>query len=78
MLLNCMDNNPAKSVGISFPSDFLKIIDKDRGDVPRSKYIINILRKTYVSKIDDKIILKKLNSLEFKTGNLPSSEFTNP
>jgi hypothetical protein len=33
------------SVGISFPKEFLKIIDIDRGDIPRSKYIIKFLKR---------------------------------
>lgn len=38
-----MDNH--KNAGISFPVELLERIDKERGDVPRSKYVIRILEK---------------------------------
>jgi hypothetical protein len=33
------------SVGISIPTDILLIIDKERGDISRSRYILRILQK---------------------------------
>jgi hypothetical protein len=35
------------SVGISIPTDILLIIDKERGDISRSRYILRILQKTF-------------------------------
>ncbi len=32
-----------KSAGISFPLRILDTIDKERGDIPRSKYVLRIL-----------------------------------
>jgi hypothetical protein len=33
------------SVGISFPIETLKKIDEERGDVPRSKYLLKIIER---------------------------------
>jgi hypothetical protein len=67
------------SVGISFDKDILEKIDKERGDIPRSKYIIKFLKREYTTKNTGKISRNKLNSLEGKTTNLHhSSEFSNP
>jgi hypothetical protein len=33
--------------GISLPTEMMKKIDIDRGDVPRSRYILRILEKQY-------------------------------
>ena len=38
------------SVGISFPKEFLTRIDIDRGDIPRSKYIVKVLEKIFSTK----------------------------
>jgi hypothetical protein len=35
------------SVGISFPENFLKKIDMERGDITRSRYIIKFLEEKY-------------------------------
>jgi hypothetical protein len=35
------------AVGISIPKEVLKHIDAKRGDVPRSKYLLRILERTY-------------------------------
>lgn len=66
-------------IGISFDEGILGKIDKDRGDIPRSKYIIKVLEKEYTTKNIEKIMRYNSNSLEGKTANLHySSEFTNP
>ena len=36
------------SVGISFPKELLEKIDKERQDIPRSKYVIRIIERLYV------------------------------
>lgn len=35
------------AVGISFPKEYLKKIDLDRGDISRSRFIVKFLEKTY-------------------------------
>jgi hypothetical protein len=36
------------AVGISFPKDIISKIDAERGDIPRSRYLLRILEKAYV------------------------------
>ena len=36
------------SVGISFPKELLEKIDKERQDIPRSKYVMWIIERLYV------------------------------
>ena len=36
--------------GISLPIEIMKKIDSERGDIPRSKYILRILEKKYGEK----------------------------
>ena len=58
-------------IGISFEYDILKKIDKERGEVPRSRYIANLLsREKY-----DKWICKSKNpeSHDSETANLDTS-----
>ena len=35
-------------VGLSLPKEILKKIDKERQDVPRSKYVLRIIEKLYL------------------------------
>jgi hypothetical protein len=35
------------AVGISLPTKLMKKIDVDRGDIPRSRYVLRILEKQY-------------------------------
>src|SRR5215207_6924406 len=35
------------SVGISLPTEIISKIDTERGDIPRSRYILRVLRDTY-------------------------------
>jgi hypothetical protein len=35
------------SVGISLPAEIISKIDTERGDIPRSRYILRVLRDTY-------------------------------
>ncbi len=37
------------SAGISLPKDILSKIDEERGDIPRSRYILRILERTYLN-----------------------------
>jgi len=36
-----------KGFGISLPKEFMQKIDVERGDVPRSRYVLRILEKQY-------------------------------
>ena len=55
-------------IGISLPRDMIEQIDKERQDIPRSKYLLRILEKSnWQSK-------NKLNSLESGLERLESSE----
>lgn len=36
-----------KPIGISFTKELLEKIDKERGDIPRSRFIQRILEKKY-------------------------------
>lgn len=35
------------AIGISLPKEIMKKIDTDRGDVPRSRYLLRMLEKQY-------------------------------
>jgi metal-responsive CopG/Arc/MetJ family transcriptional regulator len=35
------------SVGISLPTEIISKIDAERGDIPRSRYILRVLQNTY-------------------------------
>jgi hypothetical protein len=35
-------------VGISFPTDILRKIDEERGDISRSKYLLRIIERSCV------------------------------
>ena len=56
------------STGISFPSYILKMIDIERGDVPRSRFLIRILEEKY-----QKTTQRKNNSSDNRLEN-PSDE----
>ena len=44
--MNKIDNT-SKSAGISLPTELLSKIDKDRGDISRSRYIVRIIERVY-------------------------------
>jgi hypothetical protein len=52
-------------VGVSLPHKFLEQIDKEREDIPRSRYLLRILERSYE---------KRIVSLEDGFGGLASSE----
>jgi metal-responsive CopG/Arc/MetJ family transcriptional regulator len=37
----------SQSVGISLPEEMLSKIDRERGDIPRSRYLLRILERAY-------------------------------
>ena len=43
-------DNKSKSAGISIPRNLLSKIDKDRGDISRSRYIVRIIERVYFRK----------------------------
>jgi hypothetical protein len=58
-----------KATGISFPDEFLKEIDSERGDVSRSRYLLRLLEKPH--KCDE---CRKKDSLDRGFASLQSSE----
>jgi metal-responsive CopG/Arc/MetJ family transcriptional regulator len=44
---------------ITLPSDFLDKVDKARGDIPRSKYILNLLKNVYYNEHDAEWTIKQ-------------------
>jgi hypothetical protein len=70
------------SVGISFPKNVLTKIDTERGDVPRSRYLLRVIENALQSKVkgdwkkncDDKNTGDSLDSLNSRFGSLQSSE----
>jgi hypothetical protein len=57
---NCM------AIGISLPKEIMKKIDTDRGDVPRSRYVLRILEKQYGFE-GKNVVEKGLLDREFET-----------
>lgn len=41
------------AVGISLPKSLIKKIDDERGDIPRSRYVLRMLEKTYLCIADE-------------------------
>jgi hypothetical protein len=55
--------------GLSLPIELMRQIDSERGDIPRSRYVLRILQRQYLSKqIRDK------GSLDSKFETLQSSK----
>src|SRR5829696_8732114 len=72
------------SVGISLPTEIISKIDTERGDIPRSRYILRVLRDTYSkgNELGRDSTSTKSNisqdSPDRKVGSLQSSESRNP
>jgi hypothetical protein len=49
-------------IGISFPKEVISRIDSERGDVPRSRYILRIVETQYRSRGREKDCSKENNS----------------
>jgi hypothetical protein len=67
------------SVGISIPKKILSRIDQERGDVSRSRYVLRILEKVYLS-TDQRLetkqqLLTEANLLDVVYPDGMSSEF---
>lgn len=54
------------AIGISLPKDLMQKIDIDRGDIPRSRYVLRILEKQYPFEAKN-IVEKGLLDHEFQT-----------
>ena len=55
-----------KGIGISLPTELMEKIDIDRGDVPRSRYVLRILEKQYTFE-GKNVVEKGLLDREFET-----------
>ena len=67
------------TAGLSLPKEVLLKIDKERGDIPRSKYILRILQRIFVNAgtpVDDKVTGKDPGhqKLGFKSVSSESSQ----
>lgn len=45
-----VDMQQSIAVGISLPKEIMSKIDSERGDVPRSRYLLRIVEKLYLDK----------------------------
>jgi hypothetical protein len=64
------------AVGISLPKYMIKKIDTERGDIPRSRYVLRILEKMYIPGIkkDDNVKSRRnLDPLGRRAGSLLQS-----
>ena len=53
-------DNKSKSAGISIPTELLSKIDKDRGDISRSRYIVRIIERVYFKKGESQLNTNKI------------------
>ncbi len=66
-------------IAISWPKDFVSKIDSQRGDIPRSKYLLRIVEKNFeiIDKDESKGHKKQImDLLEGGLGSLQSSKST--
>jgi len=66
------------AVGISLPRDIMKKIDSERGDISRSRYLLRVLQKAYISDNNNRQKIQPentdQNSLDRRFQTLRSSE----
>jgi hypothetical protein len=65
------------SVGISLPKKIVTKIDYERGDIPRSRYVLRIIEKLY-KRGDDSEKRDRACSLDRRFETLQSSEHLKP
>ena len=53
-------DNKSKSAGISIPTNLLSKIDKDRGDISRSRYIVRIIEQGIFQKRRNQLNANKI------------------
>lgn len=44
-----------KCTGLSLPAELLRRIDLDRGDIPRSRFLLRLLEKVYPTEDDKEV-----------------------
>jgi hypothetical protein len=59
-------------IGISFPKKIISRIDSERGDVPRSRYILRIVETQYRNSNREKIFPKEKNNSDSLEGRFES------
>lgn len=62
------------TAGLSLPKEILSKIDKERGDIPRSKYILRILQRMFANAgtpVDDKVTGKDSGHQKLGYKNVP-------
>ena len=62
-------NSEFTSTGISFPVDILRMLDDERGDIPRSRFLIRMIEEKYRKNTNK----EKYNSSDNRLEN-PSDE----
>jgi len=63
------------AVGISLPTNIIRKIDNERGDISRSRYVLRILEKVYG--VEKKAKSEKCDSVESGLVNQLSTESVN-
>jgi hypothetical protein len=43
-----------KTTGLSLPEEFLERIDRERGDISRSRYVLKLIKKGYEEDSDER------------------------
>jgi hypothetical protein len=71
ILLTMQHSQHSKGVGISLPTEVMRRIDIDRGDIPRSRYVLRILERQY--EIEGKKVVER-GSLDRRFQTLQSSK----
>jgi hypothetical protein len=71
-----VDMQQSIAVGISLPKEIMSKMDSERGDVPRSRYLLRILEKLYLGKKSVKN--SNQDPLDRGFGSLQSSESESP
>jgi hypothetical protein len=51
-----------KPMGLSLPTAFLDQIDRVRGDIPRSKYVLRLLEKNYDAELSEPVDQNQLQT----------------
>jgi hypothetical protein len=49
-LVNIVKMQKCKSTGLSLPRELMLKIDRDRGDIPRSRFLLRIIEEAYVKR----------------------------
>ncbi len=64
----------SQSVGISLPVSLLKRIDSERGDIPRSRFLLRLLQLSHDNIETYRLDVNKKDSVDQRTGILQSTE----